>query len=174
MKTSHREQNVRGESRKCPAPHTAPAARAPLPAAGRLLQYTLRYQHSKAVSSRVAAATNVTYVRRTVAPTYPTHTRCILHICQTCHRASASSAEPPTDIDAKPAADAAESGAEAEVAAVRVQVEAAVDAAPERPQPREDLACLVGLALGLGLGASSWCFGGHSSAIQQYTPVCRR
>ena len=126
------------------------------------------------LSSRVAAATNVTYVRRTVAPTYPTHTRCILHICQTCHRASASSAEPPTDIDAKPAADAAESGAEAEVAAVRVQVEAAVNAAPERPQPREDLACLVGLGLGLGLAASSWCFGGYSSAIQQYTPVCRR
>ena len=98
----------------------------------------------------------------------------ILHICQTCHRASASSAEPPTDIDAKPAADAAESGAEAEVAAVRVQVEAAVNAAPERPQPREDLACLVGLGLGLGLAASSWCFGGYSSAIQQYTPVCRR
>ena len=147
-------------------PHTAP-----LPAAGRLHHYTLSALY---LSSRVAAATNVTYVPRTVAPTYPTHTRCILHICQTCHRASASSAEPPTDIDAKPAADAAESGAEAEVAAVRVQVEAAVNAAPERPQPREDLACLVGLGLGLGLAASSWCFGGYSSAIQQYTPVCRR
>ena len=135
-----KSQNVRGESRKCPPPHTAPAPSYPPPADYCNTLYTI-----STLSSRVAAATNVTYVRRTVAPTYPTHTRCILHICQTCHRASASSAEPPTDIDAKPAADAAESGAEAEVAAVRVQVEAAVDAAPERPQPREDLACLVGL-----------------------------
>ena len=99
-----------------------------------------------------ATPTLRTYVVPSPLPTHhppqnphPTHTRCILHISQTCHRASASSAEPPTDIDAKPPADAAESGAEAQVAAVRVQVEAAVDAAPERPQPREDLACLVGL-----------------------------
>ena len=169
MKNVSSRANHSRRKPKCrPHSHTA---RAPLPAAGRL-QYGTLYQHS--LSSRVATATNFTYVRRTVAPTYPTHTRCILHICQTCHRASASSAEPPTDIDAKPAADAAESGAEAEVAAVRVQVEAAVDAAPERPQPREDLACLVGLGLGLRLGASSWCFGGQSSAIQQYAPVCRR
>ena len=132
---SHREQIIRGESRNAAPTATPPAPRSPPPA-----DYSI-----STLSSRVAAATNVTYVRRTVAPTYPTHTRCILHICQTCHRASASSAEPPTDIDPKPAADAAESGAEAEVAAVRVQVEAAVDAAPERPQPREDLACLVGL-----------------------------
>ena len=137
---------------KCPLPthsHTGVRPRPAPPRPRRRPTIHTLYQHS--LSSRVAAANNVTYVRRTVAPTvctYPTHTRCILHICQTCHRASASSAEPPTDIDAKPAADAAESGAEAEVAAVCVQVEAAVDAAPERPQPREDLACLVGLGLG--------------------------
>ena len=64
---------------------------------------------------------------------------------QTCRLSlrSAYSTEPSTDIDAKPSTDAAKRGTEAQIAAVRVHVEAAVDAAPERPQPSEDLARLI-------------------------------
>ena len=70
--TSHREQNVRGESRSAPSPHTATpgSARAPLPRPRRRPTIHTLYQHS--LSSRVAAANNVSYVRRTVAPTVPT------------------------------------------------------------------------------------------------------